>query len=147
MTPSGFEDTTVDELDFSNLSDDDLRKIASDDERTTAQEGAQAELNRREPDSDSEEEETETKPIPSMLPEDPMERAGALGLNTEGINLDPDFGQVQIQNYADAVEESGVHPPTGGPPSDAMTANEVVKQAEADKVARREAMEASAEGK
>lgn len=147
MTPSGFEDTNVEELDFSNLSDGDLEKIASSDERSTAQVGAQAELNRRGAGSGDSDDSSETKEIPKLLPDDPMERAEALGLNTEGINVDPDYGQIQLQDYADAVEESGMHPPTGGPPDDSFTLTEVVKRAEAEKEARREAMEASAESK
>lgn len=52
--PSKHEDTSVEELNVSDLSDEELRDIAENDSRTTAQAKAQAELNRRENDSSDE---------------------------------------------------------------------------------------------
>ena len=144
MSPSGYEDTTVDEIKFGDLSDEDLKDIAENDSRSTAQEGAKAELNRREASGD--EEDSEAKPIPQLLPDDPEERAEALGFNTDGMNFDPDFGQVQLQEFADAVEETGHYPPSGGPPDQSLTLLEVGKREQEEKEARREAMEEAAEG-
>lgn len=163
--PSKYEETTVEDLDVSKLSDEELKDVAKNDSRTTAQEKAQAEINRREaaatetgtggdkdtsaPEEDLPEQEPNTSPavavsgdyvdvddprdikssdkIMSMLPEDPEARAEALGLDTEGMNLDPDAGQAQVQAYANAVEESGTVPPTGGPPDDSLTLERVVE--------------------
>ncbi len=140
---SQHEDTAVDDLDFSKMSDSDVKDVADNDSRTTAQEKAQAELNRREKDSD-----TSVSDGPArLLPDDPKERAEALGLNTEGMNFDPDYGQLQLQDYMDAVDETGYHPPTGGPPDDSLTLEKVVEREQEIKKANREAMEAQVAGK
>lgn len=164
---SNYEDTAVDSIDFGSLSDEDLKNIAENDTRTTAQDKAKAEINRRESDSGdegdgSESDDSSDTPEPpalqagtgrtitdpsaddldnvdpgdklvSLQPADPKERAERNGLNTEGINTDPDAGQAQLQAYANAVEESGTIPPTGGPPDDSHTVSEVVKREVAQK--------------
>lgn len=151
---SGYADQPVDQIDFENLSDDELKNIAENDTRSTAQDKANAELNSRNGGGDAETGETVSGDVTaedlenvdpgdkllSLQPTDGAERAAALGLNSEGINTDPDAGQAQLQAYANAVEESGTIPPTGSPPDDSNTVKEVVKTAAADKEARIEAM-------
>jgi len=144
---SEYSETAVDEIDFSSLSDDQLQDIVDNDERSTARDKAQAELNRRESADDSDAAESSSagdkgfSVTSATSPDDPIERAEALGINSEGINLDPDAGQLAVQDYFDAVEESGVIPPTGGPPDDSLTVAKVTEREAADKAARREAQE------
>jgi hypothetical protein len=142
---SEYEDTAVDQIDFGSLSDEQLEDIAENDSRSTAKDKAQAEINRRNGGDDSGETTTSGEPI-TPLPLDPEERAEALGFNTEGMNFDPDFGQLKLQDYADAVEETGYHPPTGGPPDDSLTLEKAGERQEEEKAAKREAMEAQVEG-
>jgi len=143
---SEHEDTAVDQIDFSSLSDEELKDIAKNDSRSTAQDKANAEINRRDAgDEEGDSGTTIAGPI-TRLPEDPEERAEALGLNTEGMNFDPDFGQLQLQDYADAVDATGYHPPTGEPPDDSLTLEKVVETEQAIKQANREEMEAQAKG-
>jgi hypothetical protein len=145
---SQFEDTPVDQIDFESLSDEQLEDVAKNDSRSTAQEAAGVEQRKREAadeSQDSGEAEAPSEP-PSLLPSDPLDRAKALGLNVEGINVDPDAGQKQLQEYADAVDVSGVIPPSGAPPSDALTVKGAVEAADQAKKAR-EAAQAEAWGK
>jgi hypothetical protein len=145
QVPSEFEDQSVDSLDFSNLGDDELEDIAENDSRSTAQNKAQAELDRRESAEDAEDgsDEADSEPQESGVTgdvglDDPMARAEALGLNAEGINVDPDAGQAQVQAYYDKLEESGTQPPSG-PPSDALTLEKAVEREQQEKEARAEA--------
>jgi hypothetical protein len=141
---SQYEDTAVDDLDLSNMSDAEVKDIADNDTRTTAQEKAQAEQNRREKDDGD----TDTSDaVLSLSPSDPKERAEANGLNVDGMNFDPDFGQVKLQKYQQEIEKSGTIPPTGSPPDDSLTVSEVVKQEEAEKERRMQYAEDSAAGK
>lgn len=146
VVASGYEDQPVEQIDFESLSDEELKRIASDDERVTAQEAAQVELNKREAAADASSDEGSRAvgdkgiSVTSMTsPDDPVARAEALGLNSEGINTDPDAGQMAVQEYFDEVEVSGVIPPTGGPPSKALTLEAVVEREQQEKEARREA--------
>src|SRR6188508_1456275 len=113
MAGSAFEDQTVDEIDVSSLSDEELQDIVDNDDRSTLVEKAQSEQSRRASD-DGEPPATSDKlagdkafSVTSLnSPDDPVERAEAFGINPEGINPDLDAGQLQVQDYFDAVEES-----------------------------------------
>lgn len=143
---SGYEDQPVDQIDFESLSDEELKKIAKEDERSTAQEAAEVELRKREAAADEGSGDGASISagdkgisVTSMTsPDDPVARAEALGINSEGVNTDPDAGQMAVQEYFDKVEESGVIPPTGGPPSKALTLEAVVEREQQEKEARRE---------
>ncbi len=149
MAGSAFEDQTVTDIDVSSLSDEELQDIVDNDERSTLVDQAKSEQASRASDDESaatsdEEPVAGDKAISVTSlnsPDDPVERARALGLNADGINADLDAGQLQVQDYFDAVEVSGVIPPTGGPPSDALTVEKVVEREQADKEAARAARE------
>lgn len=151
MAESAFEDQNVADIDVSSLSDEELQDIVDNDSRTTLVDQAKSEQSNR---ADADADATDAPPGDRAIsvtslnsPDDPVERARALGLNADGINVDLDAGQLQVQDYFDAVEESGTIPPTGGPPSDALTVARVTEREQADKEAARAAREEELSGK
>lgn len=84
--------------------------------------------------------------VSSLVGSSPEARAEYAGINTEGLSTDPDAGQAQIQAFANAIDESGTIPPTGGPPSDALTVSKVVESEKDAKAAQFEAQKEAFKG-
>lgn len=105
---SQFEDTKVGDLDVSDLSDEQLRDIADNDSRKTAQEKAQAELNRRE-DGDG----SDTRGSSNTPDEAPVKDAAGY----ETSPLSEESGARQVQAKLDQANTSGWFPGDGNPPS------------------------------
>lgn len=128
---SQFEDTPVDDLDVSSLSEDQLRDIAENDSRVTAQAKAQAELNRQEgtdtPAASTDVPDVHPKLIEVKAPSgethtvtEAREDAGTLrnsaGEEYKAPSLAAGAGQVQAD--FDKMTASGVWPPdAAGPPT------------------------------
>ena len=144
--PSGFEDTNVDDLDFAGMSDEDLQDVKENDSRSTAQEGAQAELNRREAAADADADTDDDEPADAdeehkALVEDKQRRLLVNPENADGFNNDPDVGQNEVQAKFDEMEISGINPPTGGPPDPSHTVAGVTNTLEDDAGTREKAEE------
>ena len=135
---SGHEDTAVSSIDFASLSDEELENIAENDDRVSAQEAAQAELNRRngggdeEPADASEDAPSSEEEEHAALVADKQRRLLINPDNADGFNNEGDAGAAEVQEKFDAMEESGVFPPTGGPPSSQHTVAGVTGQLDAD---------------
>lgn len=156
---SQYEDTTVEELDVGNLSDEQLRDIAENDTRTTAQEKAQAELNRRDsadaadteatPATDTTDEErgyalpataTETVTAPSgeqHTVQPAKEDAGTLRDSTGDPYKAPslEVGAGQVQHQVDLQNASGVFPASGDAPDASLTVAGVTGNTELQDIA------------
>lgn len=152
--PSQYEETNVDELGVENLSDDQLRDIAENDSRTTAQDKAEAELSRREnrnADEDVviEDELEELEPpvekrVEVELPngEKSLEQPARESVDfvrdssgtphrTHGLEA----GAGQVQHAVDQANASGRFPADGNPPSLDHTVAAVTGNDELQKIA------------
>lgn len=132
---SQFEDTTVDELDVENYSDDQLRDIAENDSRVTAQEKAQAELTRRENDTTPEDtpaddalDANDVKERDNPQPEAPVKNS----VGEESAPLSEDLGAGQVQHKMDQAVASGTWPGDGQPPDSSHTVEAVTQVPAAD---------------
>lgn len=126
--PSQFQDTTVEELDVGNLSDEQLQDIAQNDDRVTAQEKAQAELNRR---GTADAPAAETAPLSAQdEKERAQDRPEAPVKDSQGYEsgaLSQDLGAGQVQHDMDLATGSGVFPGDGNPPAATHTVEAVTQ--------------------
>ncbi len=114
-----------------SYSDEELAEFARDDDRVGVQNAAQSVLDARQNTPDD----TDTDVDPE---DDRLARAEAAGINVEGVDLrSVEPQKAEVQEKADAVEESGKFPPDG-PPSDAHTVAAVVEREAASKEMRDE---------
>lgn len=129
---SRFESTPVDDLDVGNFSDEDLRDIADNDSRVTAQQKATAELNRR--DTSDEGAPSADQGTARLDANDVKERANprdeAPVTDSRGYETSPaseDLGAGQVQHQVNLANASGTWPGDGSPP-DATHTVEAVTQ-------------------
>lgn len=117
---SQYEDQTVEEIDFGALSEEQLKDVADNDSRTTAQDKAHTELARREAEANAGNAPSDTGTVtpskdprlsPSVQqqtePADAAERQAALGFNADGIDTSPDAGQAQLQEAQNNIDAKG----------------------------------------
>lgn len=112
---SQYESQTVEEIDFGALSDEQLADIADNDSRTTAQDKAKAEQNRRANPDESGTGASTTTGDPRISPSvqeqtqsaDATQRQEDLGFNTDGLSLEPDAGQSAMQEAQDKIDAKG----------------------------------------
>lgn len=154
--PSQYEEVNVEDLAIEDYSDDQLRDIAENDSRTTAQEKAQAELNRRENDSagnatdqpeEVEEEELEPpveKRVEVTLPngetslEQPAKEDAGFVRDSTGAEHKTHglaAGAGQVQHQVDQSQASGHFPADGTPPAGDHTVSAVTGNDELQKIA------------
>lgn len=127
---SQHEDTTVEDLDVANLSDEALRDIAENDSRVTAQEKAQAEINRREANTDDTDD-TDTRNLDAVdVKERGFDRPEAPVTDSRGYESSPEseaLGAGQMQHDMNLATASGVWPGSGDPPDASHTVEAVTQ--------------------